>query len=65
MKPSASIFTKVGAWRAGLILLMLLGGLLRLIDANDPPLDFHSTRQLRNHLVARSIFYDLDQMQIG
>ena len=61
MKLTASIFTKVSAWRAGVILLMLLGGLLRLIDANDPPLDFHSTRQLRNHLVARSIFYDLDQ----
>jgi hypothetical protein len=61
MKHLASIFTKRGGWRAALILLMLLGGLLRLIDTNDPPLDFHSTRQMRNNLVARSILYDHDQ----
>jgi len=44
-------------WRAGLILLLGLGALLRLIDLTDPPLDFHSTRQLRNALVARAIYY--------
>ncbi len=39
--------------------LLLLGGILRLIDITDPPLDFHSTRQLRNILVARDIYYQL------
>lgn len=39
--------------------LLLLGGILRLIDITDPPLDFHSTRQLRNILVARGIYYQL------
>ena len=37
--------------------LLLLGAILRLIDSADPPLDFHPTRQLRNMLVARGIYY--------
>jgi 4-amino-4-deoxy-L-arabinose transferase-like glycosyltransferase len=45
-------------WRAVLVCLLVLGGLLRLLDLTDPPLDFHSTRQLRNALVARAIYYD-------
>ena len=45
--------------RALLILLLALGGLLRLLDLTDPPLDFHSTRQLRNSIIARGIYYDL------
>lgn len=45
--------------RALLILLLALGGLLRLLDLTDPPVDFHSTRQLRNALVARAIYYNL------
>lgn len=47
------------AGRAPLILLLALGAVLRLIDLTDPPLDFHATRQLRNSLVARAIYYDL------
>jgi hypothetical protein len=47
------------AWRALLILLLALGGLLRLLDLTDPPLDFHPTRQLRNSIIARGIYYDL------
>ena len=39
--------------------LLILGGILRLIDLTDPPLDFHSTRQLRNILVARDIYYQI------
>lgn len=39
--------------------LLLLGGILRLMDITDPPLDFHSTRQLRNILVARDIYYQI------
>ncbi|MCP4143589.1 MAG: hypothetical protein GY755_25435 [Chloroflexi bacterium] len=39
--------------------LLLLGAILRLIDLTDPPLDFHSTRQLRNILVARDIYHQI------
>ncbi|GAB4523950.1 MAG: hypothetical protein Fur0018_07120 [Anaerolineales bacterium] len=37
--------------------LLLLGALLRLMDSTDPPLDFHPTRQLRNAIVARGLYY--------
>lgn len=37
--------------------LLALGALLRLIDITDPPLDFHPTRQLRNAIVTRGIYY--------
>lgn len=47
------------AVRAALILLLALGGLLRLLDLTDPPLDFQPSRQLRNSLVARDIYYRL------
>ena len=42
-----------------LVLLLLLGLILRLLDLTDPPLDFHPSRQLRNALVARDIYYHL------
>ena len=29
------------------------------MNLHAPPLDFHSTRQMRNAFVARSIYYDL------
>lgn len=52
-----------GRWRAGLVIviaaLFLLGALIRLIDLTDPPLDFHSTRQLRNSIVARGLYYQM------
>jgi hypothetical protein len=41
-----------------LLALMILGAALRLIRLDAPPLDFHPTRQLRNSLVARAIYYD-------
>ena len=47
------------AWLLVLILLLGLGLTLRLLDLTDPPLDFHSSRQLRNSLVARDIYYHL------
>ena len=47
------------AWLPFLILLLALGGTLRLLDLTDPPLDFHPSRQLRNSLVARDIYYHL------
>lgn len=51
--------TRPSNWFILFILLLALGGLLRLIDITDPPLDFHSSRQLRNSLVARDIYYSL------
>lgn len=51
--------TRPLAGRALLILLLALGGLLRLLDLTDPPLDFHPTRQLRNSIIARGIYYDI------
>ncbi|MEJ5241736.1 MAG: hypothetical protein WHS87_11110 [Anaerolineales bacterium] len=43
--------------RQGLLLLLLLltGWLIRLYDLDDPPLDFHPTRQLFSALKARGI----------
>jgi len=32
---------------------------LRLLDLTDAPLDFHTSRQLRNTIVARDIYYHL------
>lgn len=46
-------------WFFTLIILLALGGLLRLLDITDPPLDFHPSRQLRNSLVARDIYYSI------
>ena len=46
-------------WSALLIIFLALGGLLRLLDITDPPLDFQPSRQLRNSLVAREIYYSL------
>ncbi len=46
-------------WFVAFIILLTLGGLLRLIDLTDPPLDFQPSRQLRNSLVARDIYYSL------
>jgi len=40
-------------------LIFAVGGLLRLLDITDPPLDFQPSRQLRNSLVARNIYYSL------
>ena len=47
------------SWYLLFIILLTLGGALRLLDITDPPLDFHSSRQLRNSLVARDIYYSL------
>jgi hypothetical protein len=46
-------------WLPILVFLLALGGLLRLLDITDPPLDFQPSRQLRNSLVARNIYYSL------
>jgi 4-amino-4-deoxy-L-arabinose transferase-like glycosyltransferase len=46
-------------WFALATLLLILGAFLRLIDITDPPLDFQPSRQLRNSLVARDIYYSM------
>jgi 4-amino-4-deoxy-L-arabinose transferase-like glycosyltransferase len=53
-----SLLSRTKTWSALFILLLALGGLLRLLDLTDPPLDFHTSRQLRNSLVAREIYYN-------
>ena len=53
-----SLLSRYPFWLPLLILLLVLGAALRLVNVNAPPLDFHSTRQLRNSLVARAIYYD-------
>jgi len=40
--------------------LLVLGLAIRLIDITDPPLGFHPTRQLRNAIIARGIYYASD-----
>jgi 4-amino-4-deoxy-L-arabinose transferase-like glycosyltransferase len=42
------------------IILLLFGVGLRLYDLTDPPIDFHPTRQLRNAIVARGVYYTID-----
>lgn len=56
---TSSLQTRPRAWLPFLLILLALGGLLRLLDITDPPLDFHPTRQLRNSIVARGIYYSL------
>jgi 4-amino-4-deoxy-L-arabinose transferase-like glycosyltransferase len=46
-------------WFVLFILMLILGGTLRLLDITDPPLDYQPSRQLRNSLVARAIYYHL------
>ncbi len=46
-------------WFIFAIFLLVLGSFLRLLDITDPPLDFQPSRQLRNSLVARDIYYSL------
>src|SRR3972149_3660376 len=37
--------------------LLLLGLGLRLLDVDEPPLDFHPDRQLQSALIARGLYY--------
>lgn len=54
-----SLLFRIPRWLPFLILLLILGAALRLVNLTAPPLDFQPTRQLRNSLVARAIYYDL------
>jgi hypothetical protein len=40
-----------------LFVIYALGLGIRLYDLTDPPLDFHSTRQLRSAIIARGLYY--------
>ena len=51
--------TRPANWFIAFIILLTLGGILRLLDLTDPPLDFQPSRQLRNSLVARDIYYSM------
>ncbi len=41
-----------------IIILFLVAFVVRLYDLDDPPLDFHSTRQLRSLIIARGMYFD-------
>ncbi len=56
---NTTIHSQNRLWTAVLAILLLLGAVLRLIDISDPPLDFQPSRQLRNSLVARDIYYSI------
>jgi hypothetical protein len=44
-----------------LLVLFILAGIgIRLIDLNDLPLDFATTRQLHSFIMARGIYYEMD-----
>lgn len=48
------------AYRLLVVILLALGGGLRLFDLTDQPIDFHPTRQLRGAIVARGIYYQMN-----
>ena len=52
-----SLLSRLSTWFIPLIILFALSGFLRLLDLTDEPLDFQPSRQLRNSLVAREIYY--------
>ena len=48
MKPAPQASGR--GWTACVVALLMLGAALRLVNIHAPPLDFHSTRQMRNAL---------------
>jgi len=43
-----------------IVALIVVGLGIRLLDLTDPPLDFHTWRQLRSAIIARGEYYALD-----
>jgi 4-amino-4-deoxy-L-arabinose transferase-like glycosyltransferase len=43
-----------------ILIVFMIGFSIRLYDLQDPPLDFHLTRQLRSALIARAVYYRLN-----
>lgn len=59
-RPAARVQKWQSILQAGLLALVFVLGLgVRLIDIQDPPLDWHAVRQLRSALIARSVYYQL------
>ena len=55
---SNTFFASSSLWLTlTLAFLLILGLGIRLYDLTDPPLDFHSTRQLYSALIARGMYY--------
>jgi len=51
---------KQANWARVMLSVLLLAGFgLRMVDLQDAPFDFHPTRQLRDALVARSLYYEM------
>ena len=58
MNETPSFFTSRTGWVAAFVLILSLGLAIRFYDANDLPLEFHSTRQMLSVLKARGMYYD-------
>ena len=62
--PAESLQMNESSFQARFIIVVLLVGTLtvglgiRLIDLDDPPLDFNPTRQLRSAIIARGLYYE-------
>ncbi len=48
----------IHSWVVSLILLLLAGMAIRMYDLTNPPLDFHSTRQMLSFHKARGMYYE-------
>ena len=55
---NSSFLSRWPRWLPLMVLLLILGAGLRFINLNAPPLDFQPTRELRNSLVARAVYFD-------
>jgi 4-amino-4-deoxy-L-arabinose transferase-like glycosyltransferase len=56
--PGQTKRAQIGLWVV-LVGLLGLAGFIRLLDLTDPPIDFHPSRQLRNAVIARGIYYQI------
>jgi hypothetical protein len=55
------MFRTARFWQNVLIILVfLLGAGVRMLDLQDPPLDFHPVRQLRDAIIARGLWLEMN-----
>lgn len=52
------VFARKLIWAASFVGIITIGLWIRLIDLDDPPLDFNPTRQLRSAIIARGFYYE-------